>query len=238
MLGIYQKQINMRHILYPFSPITWEKIGYIDGLVQERRNAITSALELSLSCNNPLICNVYSHWLISNSRDRIVMHAKPSANWYAYHVHSITCIFAFINILFDIYGYNGNPRKMPTIKIHLNIFVICLLILLMLCLPGEGIPGTKDHLLVFLTGFTVLAFGNGRNKYKLTGYRYIGMSSPAVPHVKYFSWPNGTLNSHINSTNPCGRGTSLFCDIRIESRWGHTEANIKMSAAYFTNSHG
>ena len=31
---------------------------YIDGLVQERRNSIANALELRLSCTNPLICVV------------------------------------------------------------------------------------------------------------------------------------------------------------------------------------
>ena len=31
---------------------------YIDGLVQERRNSIANALELRLSCTNPLICRV------------------------------------------------------------------------------------------------------------------------------------------------------------------------------------
>ena len=29
---------------------------YVDGLVQERRNSITNALELRLSCANPSMC--------------------------------------------------------------------------------------------------------------------------------------------------------------------------------------
>ena len=29
---------------------------YFDGLVQERRNSIANALELHLSCTNPMIC--------------------------------------------------------------------------------------------------------------------------------------------------------------------------------------
>ena len=33
---------------------------YIDGLVQERHNSSALAMELSLSCNNPLICHLHS----------------------------------------------------------------------------------------------------------------------------------------------------------------------------------
>ena len=38
---------------------TWKlkMMGYIDGLVQERRNSIANALELHLSCTNPSICS-------------------------------------------------------------------------------------------------------------------------------------------------------------------------------------
>ena len=35
---------------------------HIDGLVQERHNSIANALELRLSCTNPLICIIFSHW--------------------------------------------------------------------------------------------------------------------------------------------------------------------------------
>ena len=36
---------------------------YIDGLVQERRNSIANALELRLSCTNPLIRGLVLQWL-------------------------------------------------------------------------------------------------------------------------------------------------------------------------------
>ena len=44
--------------------------GYIDGLVQERRNSIANALELRLSCNNPSIWNI----LMRSGHNSLVMH--------------------------------------------------------------------------------------------------------------------------------------------------------------------
>ena len=49
-----------------FSVTCWRH--HIDGLVQERRNSIASAMELRLSCTNPMICCVYflGRWVSSH----------------------------------------------------------------------------------------------------------------------------------------------------------------------------
>ena len=41
-----------------------EYVGYIDGLMQERRNSIANALELRLSCINPSIRVIVFHNLM------------------------------------------------------------------------------------------------------------------------------------------------------------------------------
>ena len=47
----------------PSTVSTWDILSvymYIDGLVQERHNSSALAMELSLSCINPLICSSFS----------------------------------------------------------------------------------------------------------------------------------------------------------------------------------
>ena len=57
---------------------TWDKL--IDGLVQERRNSIADALELRLSCNNPLIYSQkYSSWQVSTPL--MVQGEIPPESW-------------------------------------------------------------------------------------------------------------------------------------------------------------
>ena len=50
--------------------------NHIDGLVQERRNSIADALELSLSCTKPSIYIMYQHWKFNS--------------WY--HINLVSCI--------------------------------------------------------------------------------------------------------------------------------------------------
>ena len=46
-------------LLRQYHVVHWYRTGYLDGLVQERRNSIAKALELRLSCTNP---SIWCHW--------------------------------------------------------------------------------------------------------------------------------------------------------------------------------
>ena len=81
--GIYQWPVNSPHKgpvmrkMFPFDDVImllWVLKSclssdsviavHIDGLVQKRRNSSATALELRLSCINPLICNVMIYWIL------------------------------------------------------------------------------------------------------------------------------------------------------------------------------
>ena len=48
-----------------YTPFHFSLADDIDGLVQERRNSSTLAMELCLSCSNPLVCKpIYSMQLL------------------------------------------------------------------------------------------------------------------------------------------------------------------------------
>ena len=39
-------------------------MGYIDGLVQKKRNSIANPLELCLSCTNPMVLYTYGYIIV------------------------------------------------------------------------------------------------------------------------------------------------------------------------------
>ena len=72
------KRAGCSHISYRLAVLSWEIlncimfIDHLDGLVQEKRNSIANALELRLSCTNPLIydtshsCSSYVTYLLQD----------------------------------------------------------------------------------------------------------------------------------------------------------------------------
>ena len=54
--GMANRQLKMCFEMPIFYPGVDDLIPHIDGLEQERRNSIASALKLRLSCTYPLIC--------------------------------------------------------------------------------------------------------------------------------------------------------------------------------------
>ena len=50
---------NLFRVGYKWTLVAQDSQHYINGLVQERRNSITNALELRLSCTNP---SLWPHW--------------------------------------------------------------------------------------------------------------------------------------------------------------------------------
>ena len=64
-------------------------VPYIYGLVQERRNSIANALELRLSCTNPLLwyC-VILDWVITRPTCSLVYHSVVD-KWYYTYIYSV-----------------------------------------------------------------------------------------------------------------------------------------------------
>ena len=54
--------------------------AYINGLVQERHNSSALAMELCLSCTNPLICNSERIVLLGSGNGLFVTYSAPSHN--------------------------------------------------------------------------------------------------------------------------------------------------------------
>ena len=76
---------------------------YIDGLVQERCNSIANALELSLSCTNPLICVTWFQWV------------KPKLGYILYFAQNNSAKFFFNFVSFP------NDMKCHTLLSHSQV---------------------------------------------------------------------------------------------------------------------